>query len=77
MGQAVKSGDIIMRGSHLILGLLVFVLVLIPVIKIIRKAGYSGWWVLLWFIPIGNIVALWIFAFADWPALRERSQARP
>jgi len=42
---------------------------LFPVVKILQKAGYSGWWVLLWFVPIGNIVALWIFAFADWPAL--------
>jgi hypothetical protein len=50
---------------------------LFPVIKILQKAGYSSWWVLLWFIPIGNIVALWIFAFADWPALRRQNSLRP
>jgi len=56
--------------GRLIVVLVVVFLLLFPVAKILRKAGYSGWWVLLWFVPIGNIVALWIFAFADWPALR-------
>jgi hypothetical protein len=55
---------------HWIVLLIVMFLILFPLIKILQKAGYSGWWVLLWFLPIGNLVALWIFAFADWPALR-------
>jgi hypothetical protein len=55
--------------AHFVIGLIVLVVLLFPIIKILQKAGYSGWWVLLWFVPIGNIVALWIFAFADWPAL--------
>ena len=55
---------------HWIIVVVVLILYLVPVVAILRKAGYSGWWVLLWFVPIGNIVALWIFAFADWPALR-------
>ena len=57
---------------RLIAVLVVLFVFLFPVVKILHKAGYSGWWVLLWFVPIGNIVALWIFAFADWPALRRR-----
>jgi Na+/melibiose symporter-like transporter len=56
--------------AHFFIGLIVLIILLFPIIKILQKAGYSGWWVLLWFLPIGNIVALWIFAFADWPALR-------
>jgi uncharacterized membrane protein YhaH (DUF805 family) len=56
--------------AHLFIGLIVLFILLFPLIKILQKAGYSGWWVLLWFVPIGNVVALWIFAFADWPALR-------
>ena len=42
--------------------------------KILQKAGYSGWWVLIWFIPLGNLVGLWIFALADWPTLRGPTQ---
>jgi uncharacterized membrane protein YhaH (DUF805 family) len=43
----------------------------IPVVKIVQKAGYSGWWCILLFIPVVNVVFLWIFAFARWPKLRE------
>jgi hypothetical protein len=54
---------------HWIIVLVFLFIFMFPVVKILQKAGYSGWWVLLWFVPVGNIVALWIFAFADWPAL--------
>ena len=27
----------------------------IPAVKILRQAGYSGWWVLISFVPFGNI----------------------
>ena len=40
--------------------------------RTVSKAGYSGWWSLLTLIPIVNIVAIWVFAFSDWPALRAR-----
>jgi uncharacterized membrane protein YhaH (DUF805 family) len=41
----------------------------VPVVKILRRTGHSGWWVLLYFVPIANIIGLWVFAFAHWPAL--------
>ena len=44
---------------------------LVPAVMILRKAGYSGWWCLLGFVPIVNIVMFWVFAFADWPNLRQ------
>ena len=37
------------------------------VVKILQKAGYSGWWSLITLVPIANIVFLWIFAFSKWP----------
>jgi uncharacterized membrane protein YhaH (DUF805 family) len=56
-------------GFHWLI-VIVFTLVwLIPAIKILQKAGYSGWWCLLLFVPIVNIVMYWIFAFARWPNL--------
>jgi len=42
-------------------------------VRILHKAGYSGWWSLLMLIPIVNIVMIWVFAFSDWPLLRARS----
>ena len=53
----------------LVLGFLAVVLV--PYWKIATKAGYSGWMALLMLVPLVNLVTLWIFAFSDWPKLRE------
>lgn len=39
---------------------------IIPIAKIRQRAGYSTWWVLLMFVPIINIVGIWIFAFGKW-----------
>ena len=36
-------------------------------VRILHRAGYSGWWVLLNFIPIVNIVMIWVFPFQSWP----------
>ena len=43
------------------------VLMLIGSISIVRKAGYSGWWVLTGFVPLLNVVMFLVFAFSDWP----------
>ena len=57
---------------HWIIILIFIAVYLVPIIKILNKAGYSGWWCILMFIPLVNIIFLWIFAFADWPSLRGR-----
>lgn len=63
---------------------LIFYLVMLAVmilawVSIVKKAGYSGWWVLIVLVPIANIVFFLIFAFSEWPVLKElralRSQA--
>jgi uncharacterized membrane protein YhaH (DUF805 family) len=51
----------------LIIGLIFTVVMFIPYVMIIRKAGYSGWWVLILFVPIVNFIMLWVFALARWP----------
>ena len=35
--------------------------------KVISKAGYSGWWVLVSFVPLLNMVMFLVFAFSKWP----------
>jgi uncharacterized membrane protein YhaH (DUF805 family) len=40
-----------------------------PYIRILRRAGFSGWWFLVMFVPIVNMVMIWVFAFAKWPAV--------
>lgn len=49
-------------------GLLVVAIVfIIPLWKILTKAGFNGAWSLLTFVPLVNIIALWVFAFSEWP----------
>jgi hypothetical protein len=39
--------------------------------SIVRKAGYSPWWVVTGLVPLLNVVMVVTFAFADWPILQE------
>lgn len=44
--------------------------------RILNKAGYSRWWVLVLLVPIVNIVMFWVFAFANWPNLESVSNEK-
>jgi hypothetical protein len=68
-----------MRGIGILgLGFILFliplfiVLAVVPYWKIFEKAGWSGALSLLMLVPLANLVVLWVFAFSDWPALRDR-----
>jgi hypothetical protein len=37
--------------------------------RVVRRAGFSPWWVLLALVPLVNLVVLWVFAYSRWPAL--------
>jgi hypothetical protein len=52
------------------------VLAVAAAVSIVRKAGYSGWWVAAGLIPLVNVVMLFAFAFADWPVLRDLRRAQ-
>ena len=40
-----------------------------PVVIILRRMGFSGWWALLIFAPFGSIIGLWIVSQTPWPKL--------
>ncbi|HZI83395.1 MAG TPA: hypothetical protein VFF44_05735 [Casimicrobiaceae bacterium] len=44
--------------------------------RIVNRAGYSRWWLLTMLVPVLNLIMLWVFAFADWPATKLRGQAQ-
>jgi hypothetical protein len=50
-----------------IFGIAVFA---VPLWRIAVKAGYPGAASLLMYIPLLNIVVLWVFAFMKWPVER-------
>jgi uncharacterized membrane protein YhaH (DUF805 family) len=60
------------RGHHLLIVIAILALYFLPIVKILQKAGYSGWWCLIVFVPLVDIVMLYVFAFANWPSLRDR-----
>jgi hypothetical protein len=53
------------------------VLVLGPIALVIRKAGYSPFWVLLAFVPLVNVAAIFYFVLSEWPIERELKQLTP
>lgn len=48
------------------------VIFVIPAWRIVSKAGYNGAFSLLLLVPFVNVIALWVFAFAEWPAQGRR-----
>ncbi len=42
----------------------------VPLWRILTRAGFSGWWILLFLVlpPIGSLVIVLMLAFAEWPA---------
>ena len=42
-------------------------LVIWPGARICRRLGFSPWLALLMLVPVGNVVLLWVAAYAPWP----------
>ncbi len=59
--------------SHWLVVLLILSVV-VPVAKILRRTGHNPTWALLYFFPLVNFIALWVFAFKPWPSGRKDSQ---
>jgi uncharacterized membrane protein YhaH (DUF805 family) len=52
---------------HWIIVISYVVLITVPVARILRRVGLSGWWCVIALIPVLNMVGLWVFAFTRWP----------
>ena len=46
---------------------LVVIFALIPMVKILRRMGFSGWWAVIAVISPLNIIGLWYLAYWGWP----------
>jgi uncharacterized membrane protein YhaH (DUF805 family) len=60
---------------HLLIVIVILILYFVPIVKILQKTGYSGWWCLIVFVPLANVVMFYVFAFANWPVLRDKRAA--
>lgn len=73
-GQTVctaSGGAGVAAGLLIVVYLAILVLFVVGYVKIISKAGYSGWWVLIALVPLVNMVMFLVFAFSEWPVHRE------
>jgi hypothetical protein len=52
--------------------LILAAVIIVPFWQLFSKAGYSGWFSLLMVLPLINLIALYVLAFSDWPALRTK-----
>jgi len=51
----------------IVMPLFAVILVGVPVAAILHHAGRSRWWTVIAFIPLLNLIGLWVFAFSRWP----------
>ncbi|MBO1765898.1 MULTISPECIES: DUF805 domain-containing protein [unclassified Allobranchiibius] len=56
--------------------LIVLVFYIWAIVRIIRRSGYSGWWVLIGLVPILNVIMFFVFAFKKSPTERELEYLR-
>ncbi len=63
-------------GVFLFVYLAILVLSILAAVKVVTKAGYSGWWVLISFVPLVGMVFVLVFAFSTWPVTREVQMLR-
>lgn len=69
-----STGLGVFTGIFLLVELLFLVIAIVAWVKIISKAGYSGWWVLIGIVPIVGAVMFLVFAFSKWP-VQQRLEA--
>jgi hypothetical protein len=55
---------------HWLIILIITLIFVYPICRIVGKAGFAPAWGLLWFVPLVNIVMLWVFALSEWPVQR-------
>ncbi len=60
--------------EYIVLLVLVFV---IPFWQIIKKSGRAGVWALVAFVPLVNLILLYVFAFSEWPVQRQLRELGP
>ncbi|WP_265520107.1 DUF805 domain-containing protein [Oerskovia flava] len=69
--QLVDDYGWLVGPAAIVVWIVVWLVVVIAYIRIIQKAGYSGWWILVALVPILNVVMFLVFAFSKWPVVRE------
>ncbi|MGG5540294.1 hypothetical protein P4G95_21450 [Burkholderia vietnamiensis] len=62
------------NAGQMLVALVLVAIVVYPYVRIVRRTGHSGWWILTMFVPVLNFIMLWVFSFARWPATDDRQR---
>ncbi len=63
---AIQKAMIAIIPIFMLFLLLVLAIVIVPFWFICKKAGFSPWLSLLNVVPFGNLILIYVLAFADW-----------
>lgn len=55
--------------AHLLVLVFLGLIIWLP-FKLLKRMGFPGWWSLVLFVPVVNIVMIWVLAFKPWPCER-------
>ncbi len=67
--EQAKKMAMIFLGIMPIVVIVFLAIVILPFWFICKKAGFSPWLSLLNIVPFGNIVLIYVLAFADWKVM--------
>jgi len=60
---------------HALIFVAMLAIVLYPLGRILRRIGLSPLWSVLVFVPLINLISLWVLAFSDWPVEKAADRA--
>ena len=67
--EAIQRMVVAMMAIFPILMIIGLAVIIVPFWFICKKAGFSPWLSLLNIVPFGNLILVYILAFADWKVL--------
>lgn len=59
--------------GHWLLFAAMIAVFLYPIGRILGRVGLSPFWSILAVIPLVNLIALWLFAFVEWPERQRKA----
>jgi hypothetical protein len=63
--------DLVPSSWHWVMPPIMLVLLIVifgvPIARILHRSGRSRWWTIVAFVPLLNLIGLWVFAFTRWP----------
>lgn len=58
--------------THWLIFVAMVAIIFYPAGRILKRIGFSPFWSVLVFVPLVNLIAMWVFAMVDWPEQKRR-----